>query len=92
LGGFACGEVFDQELYIRWLQSGVFQSVFRPHAEDNIAPKPISQNKQTKDILREYVKSRYAMLPYNYSLVYENNLTDMPLMRPLFLKTQQTMT
>lgn len=86
LGGFAGGEVFDQELYIRWLQYGVFQPVFRPHAQDNIAPEPIFHDKQTKDILREFVKLRYALLPYNYSLVYENSLTGMPLMRPMFFE------
>lgn len=86
LGGFAGGEKFDQELYIRWLQYGVFQPVFRPHAQDNIAPEPIFHDKQTKDILREYVKLRYAMLPYNYSLAYENSLTGMPLMRPVFFE------
>jgi oligosaccharide 4-alpha-D-glucosyltransferase len=73
-------------LYIRWLQYGVFQPVFRPHAQDNIAPEPIFHDKQTKDILREYVKLRYAMLPYNYSLAYENSLTGMPLMRPVFFE------
>jgi oligosaccharide 4-alpha-D-glucosyltransferase len=86
LGGFAGGEAFDQELYIRWLQYGVFQPVFRPHAQDNIAPEPIFHDKQTKDILRKYVKLRYAMLPYNYSLAYENSLTGMPLMRPVFFE------
>jgi oligosaccharide 4-alpha-D-glucosyltransferase len=86
LGGFAGGETFDQELYIRWLQYGVFQPVFRPHAQDNIAPEPIFHDKQTKDILREFVKLRYAMLPYNYSLAYENSLTGMPLMRPMFFE------
>lgn len=86
LGGFAGGEKFDQELYIRWLQYGVFQPVFRPHAQDNIAPEPIFHDRQTKDILREYVKLRYAMLPYNYSLAYENSLMGMPLMRPVFFE------
>jgi alpha-glucosidase (family GH31 glycosyl hydrolase) len=32
LGGFA-GPVLDDELYVRWLQYGVFQPVFRPHAQ-----------------------------------------------------------
>jgi oligosaccharide 4-alpha-D-glucosyltransferase len=86
LGGFAGGEAFEQELYIRWLQYGVFQPIFRPHAQDNIAPEPIFHDKQTKDILREYVKLRYAMLPYNYSLAFENSLTGMPLMRPIFFE------
>jgi oligosaccharide 4-alpha-D-glucosyltransferase len=89
LGGFAGGEVFDQEMYVRWLEYGVFQPVYRPHAQDNIAPEPVFHDKQTKDILREYVKLRYRMLPYNYSLAFENSLTGMPLMRPLFFEDEQ---
>ena len=86
LGGFAGGETFDQKLYIRWLQYGVFQPVFRPHSQDNIAPEPIFHDQQTQDIIREFVKLRYAMLPYNYSLAYENSLTGLPLMRPIFFE------
>lgn len=87
LGGFAGGEKFDPELYIRWLQYGVFQPVYRPHAQDNIAPEPIFHDQITKDITREFVKLRYRMLPYNYSLSFENSLFGTPMMRPTFFNT-----
>jgi oligosaccharide 4-alpha-D-glucosyltransferase len=86
LGGFAGGDKFDSQMYTRWLQYGVFQPIFRPHGQEDIAPEPIFHDQQTKDILREYVKLRYAMLPYNYSLAYENSLTGLPLMRPIFFE------
>ncbi|ALS97513.1 glycosyl hydrolase [Lacimicrobium alkaliphilum] len=86
LGGFAGGESFDAELYTRWLQYGVFQPVYRPHAQENIAPEPVFHDQQTKDIVREFIKLRYAMLPYNYSLAYQNSQSGMPLMRPLFFE------
>lgn len=88
LGGFAGGEAFNAELYTRWLQYGVFQPVFRPHGQDNIAPEPIYHDKKTKDILRKYLKLRYQLLPYNYTLAYQNHLTGMPLMRPLFFENE----
>nr|WP_039986271.1 TIM-barrel domain-containing protein [Paraglaciecola mesophila] len=88
LGGFAGGEVFDPQMYIRWLQYGIFQPVFRPHAQDNIAPEPVFHQGKTKDILRTYVELRYAMMPYNYSLAFENSLTGMPLMRPMFFENE----
>lgn len=88
LGGFAGGEAFDAELYTRWLQYGIFQPVFRPHGQDNIAPEPIFHDKKTKDILRKYLKLRYQLLPYNYTLAYQNHLTGMPLMRPLFFENE----
>lgn len=88
LGGFAGGEKFDPELYIRWLQYGVFQPVYRPHAQDHIASEPVFHDAQTQDILRPYVNLRYRLLPYNYSLAYQNSLTGMPLMRPLFFSDE----
>lgn len=88
LGGFAGGEKFDPELYIRWLQYGVFQPVYRPHAQDHIASEPVFHDQQTQDILRPYVNLRYRLLPYNYTLAYQNSLTGMPLMRPLFFTNE----
>ncbi|WP_057830452.1 glycoside hydrolase family 31 protein [Colwellia sp. TT2012] len=84
LGGFAGGEEFDQEMYIRWLQYGVFQPIYRPHGQDNIAPEVVFHDQETQDILRKFIKLRYKLLPYNYTLAYQNSTTGMPLMRPLF--------
>ena len=83
LGGFAGGETFDPELYTRWLQFGTFSPVFRPHAQDNIAPEPIFHADPVKSIARKFVQLRYDMLPYNYSLAFENALYGTPLMRPV---------
>ncbi|MCF6241582.1 MAG: DUF4968 domain-containing protein [Bacteroidales bacterium] len=84
LGGFAGGEHFDSELYIRWLQYGVFQPVFRPHAQEHIAPEPVFHDERTKKMAKQAILLRYALLPYNYTLAYENSTTGIPLMRPLF--------
>ncbi|BFM10082.1 glycoside hydrolase family 31 protein [Simiduia litorea] len=91
LGGFAGGEKFDKELYIRWLQYGVFQPVFRPHAQEEIAPEPVFHDQDTQDILRPFIKLRYQMLPYNYTLAFENSQTGMPLMRPLFFEDEDNL-
>lgn len=83
LGGFAGGETFDAELYTRWLQFGTFSPVFRPHAQDNIALEPVFHADPVKSIARKFIQLRYDMLPYNYSLAFENALYGTPLMRPL---------
>lgn len=88
LGGFAGGEEFNKELYVRWLQYGVFQPVYRPHAQEHIAPEPVFHDRQTRDIVREFVNLRYRLLPYNYTLAYENSTTGMPLMRPVFFEDE----
>jgi len=87
LGGFA-GPVLDDELYVRWLQYGVFQPVFRPHAQEDVAPEPVFRSERTKVLAREAVWLRYAMLPYNYTLGFENSQTGMPLMRPVLFEEE----
>ncbi|HLO89952.1 MAG TPA: TIM-barrel domain-containing protein [Lentimicrobium sp.] len=84
LGGFAGGEKIDDELYVRWLQYGVFQPVFRPHAQEQIPPEPVFQAYRTKLFASDAIALRYKMLPYNYSLAFENSRTGKPLMAPLF--------
>lgn len=85
LGGFAGGEVFDPELYTRWMQFGTFTPVFRPHAQEHIAPEPVFHPDPVKSIARDFIKLRYQLIPYIYSMAYQNSLTGMPLMRPLFM-------
>jgi len=83
LGGFA-GDYKDAELYTRWLQYGVFQPVYRTHAQSEVPAEPIFWDEATKDIVRRYIKLRYSLLPYNYTLAYENTTKGIPMMRPLF--------
>ncbi len=84
LGGFAGGETFDREMYIRWLQYGVFQPVYRPHAQEHIPAEPVFHDRRTRRIVRDAINLRYRLMPYNYTLAYENSTTGMPLMRPAF--------
>lgn len=85
LGGFAGGgDKIDNELYIRWLQYGVFQPIYRPHAQEQIAPEPVFQNDTTKAYARTSILLRYKLLPYIYTMAFENNQSGKPLMQPLF--------
>jgi oligosaccharide 4-alpha-D-glucosyltransferase len=85
LGGFA-GDYNDEELYIRWLQYGVFQPIFRPHSQEQVASEAIFKTPETKEIVKKAIELRYELLPYNYSIAFENQQTGMPLMRPLFFE------
>lgn len=85
LGGFA-GDYFDNELYIRWLQYGVFNPIFRPHAHEDVAAEPVYKDIVTKAKAKKQVELRYQLMPYNYTLAFENNQKGTPLMRPLFFE------
>ncbi|WP_395045214.1 TIM-barrel domain-containing protein [Flavobacterium sp.] len=83
LGGFA-GDYFDNELYLRWLQYGVFNPIFRPHAHEAVASEVAKKDIVTMAKAKKLVELRYQMLPYNYTLAYQNSQNGIPLMRPLF--------
>jgi oligosaccharide 4-alpha-D-glucosyltransferase len=91
-GGFAGGED-DRELYLRWLQMACFSPVFRPHGtalgdlEPNvkdIPSEPIYKKEPHKTLARKVIQLRYSLLPYNYSLSYEQTSLGHPLIRPMF--------
>ncbi len=84
LGGFAGGDSLDNELYTRWLQYGVFQPIYRPHAQEQIAPEPVFQNEKTKALVKKSIELRYRLKPYIYNMAYENSTSGKPLMIPLF--------
>ncbi|WP_293890709.1 TIM-barrel domain-containing protein [Flavobacterium sp.] len=85
LGGFA-GDYFDNELYLRWLQYGVFNPIFRPHAQEEVASEVARKDILTLTSAKKQVELRYQLLPYNYTLSYDNNQKGTPLMRPLFFE------
>ena len=91
LGGFAGGEVFDPELYVRWLQYGVFQPVYRPHAQEQIPSEPVFHGNEVQQRVAPWIRLRYRLLPYVYTLAYENSMTGMPLMRPLFFEDEENL-
>ena len=85
LGGFA-GANLDDELYSRWLQYGVFQPIYRPHAQEEVPAEPVFRESKTKAFAKQSIELRYKLLPYNYTLAFKNNQTGAPLMRPLFFE------
>ena len=89
LGGFA-GNNLDDELYVRWLQYGVFQPIFRPHAQEEVPSEPVFRSDKALKLSKKAIELRYSMLPYNYHLIFENNTTGLPLMRPLFFDDSES--
>ena len=85
LGGFA-GANLNDNLYTRWLQYGVFQSIFRPHAQEDVPSEPVFRSKRAKKLAKKSIELRYKLLPYNYNLAFENNQKGTPLTRPIFFE------
>lgn len=72
------------ELYVRWYEYGVFQPNFRTHGT-RPHNEVWSYGKQAEPILEKYLKLRYELMPYTYSLAYYTHQTGAPFMRGLFM-------
>lgn len=75
----------DAELFIRWMQFGVFSPVFRPHCTKNLerGREPWVYDEKTLQIVREYIRMRYRLLPVIYRYARENYETGCPMFRSL---------
>jgi alpha-D-xyloside xylohydrolase len=72
------------ELYVRWFEYGAFQPNFRAHGS-RPQNEVWSYGKQAEPILEKYLKLRYTLMPYIYSLGYRTHQTGAPFMRGLFM-------
>ncbi|MFH1051784.1 MAG: TIM-barrel domain-containing protein [bacterium] len=83
VAGFFGNWDINSELYIRWFQFGTFSPIMRLHMGGTDLVEPFHHDKRTQDIVREFIKLRYKLLPYNYTLFWENSETGTPLARPM---------
>ena len=72
------------ELFVRWFEWGAFQPVMRAHGE-RMHNEVWSYGKQAEPILAKYLRLRYQLLPYTYSVAYHSYQTGAPYMRALFM-------
>jgi alpha-D-xyloside xylohydrolase len=70
------------ELYTRWFQYATFLPIFRTHGS-RPANEVWSYGSQAEPILEKYLRLRYQLMPYIYSLAYQTWLTGAPFMRAL---------
>ncbi len=76
------------ELFVRWFEWGAFQPVMRAHGERK-HNEVWAYGKQAEPILAKYLKLRYQLLPYTYSVAYRSYQTGAPYMRALFMDFPQ---
>jgi alpha-D-xyloside xylohydrolase len=83
-----------QELYVRWMQYGLFCPVFRSHGAD--APREIWQfgkkGEPVYDAIEKQIRRRYRLIPYLYSTAWQVTSNNDSYMRPLFADFAQDKT
>ncbi len=80
-----CEDLGYRELYLRWFQYGVFLPIFRSHGTDT--PREIWRfgvpGEPIYDSLVKFLKLRYRLIPYIYSLAGQITQADYTILRML---------
>ena len=83
IGGFH-GDLLPDEMYVRWIQSGLVQPILRLHSDH--APRlPWEYDGRAKEIAALFLRLRESYVPYLYTLAREAYDTGLPLARPMYL-------
>ncbi|MBN8575752.1 MAG: glycoside hydrolase family 31 protein [Cytophagales bacterium] len=81
-GGFV-GDA-NTKLFARWISIAALSPFFRAHTMINTRDsEPWSYGEEVENICRNYIKFRYQLMPYIYSLFYDASKTGMPVQRSL---------
>ncbi|MFX0061810.1 MAG: TIM-barrel domain-containing protein, partial [Candidatus Hermodarchaeota archaeon] len=85
LGGHMGGYT-DSELYIRWVQFGLFSPIFRLHSTNNpyLERLPWGFDNEVYRISKNVMQLRHAFIPYLYTMSWRNYIKSIPLMRPMY--------
>ena len=87
IGGFFGGKTTDkkyQELFTRWFQFGAFNPMFRVHGS-GVGKELWRWDEPTQKIWETYVRLRYRLLPYIYSVSWQVTSAGGTMMRPVMM-------
>ncbi len=76
----------DNELMARWTQFGVFSPIMRLHSSNEIfnSKEPWKFNKETQDVMINFLQLRNKLIPYIYTMNYHSWKNDIPLIRAMY--------
>ncbi len=85
IGGHCMGKK-DDELYLRWVQLGVFSPVMRLHSTNNefAGKEPWNYSGPVQKIATEALRLRHRLLPYIYTMNYRTHTECRAICEPMY--------
>lgn len=85
IGGHMGGEK-DNELFVRWVQFGVFSPIHRLHSKNGefSGKEPWRYGQYAESIVTDFMRLRHQLIPYLYTMNVLNHTDNFPLIRPMY--------
>jgi hypothetical protein len=76
----------EGELYLRWVQYGVFSPIFRLHSSNNpySERRPWGWDERVEAAARTAMQLRHGLIPYLYTMAWRNHRAGLPMVTPLY--------
>ena len=87
IGGHMRG-VQDDELYLRWLQYGVFSPINRLHSSnsDFMGKEPWKRSYAVSRVAEDFLRLRHKMIPFLYTANYRTHTEGEPICMPMYYR------
>ena len=87
IGGHMNG-VQDDELYLRWLQYGVFSPINRLHSSnsDFMGKEPWKRSYAVSTVAEQFLRLRHKLIPYIYTANYRTHTLGEPICMPMYYR------
>ena len=87
IGGHMKG-IQDDELYLRWLQYGVFSPINRLHSSnsDYMGKEPWKRSYAVNKISEDFLRLRHKLIPYLYTANYRTHTLGEPICMPMYYR------
>ncbi len=85
IGGHMFG-INNDEMYMRWVQLGVFSPIMRLHStsHDLQGKEPWFYRKDIENYTSEFMRLRHKLIPYLYSMNYRNHAKSIAICEPMY--------
>ncbi len=74
----------DNEIYLRWVQYGVFSPINRLHSNTTSISKEPWNFPDVEDIASDFLRLRHRLIPYLYTANYQTAKNGIPLICPMY--------
>lgn len=76
----------DDELFVRWVQFGVFSPIMRLHStcNDFSGKEPWNYNDIANAIIKKYLRLRQRLIPYLYTMNLKTHKDGLPFILPIY--------
>lgn len=85
IGGHQFG-INSDELYLRWLQFGVFSPINRLHStmNDLLGKEPWKRSAPIRELTNKFLRLRHSLIPYIYTMNYLSHSEGRSLCEPMY--------